>query len=67
LYREGAGISITNGSPHSAAYTVSAINQAGTTKIFAILNGFNLTAPDANIKLDLKIVGSFVDSTTVSF
>lgn len=67
LYREGAGIAITNGSPHSATYTVSTINQVGTTRIFAILNGFNLTAPDVNIKLDLKIVGSFVDSTTVSF
>lgn len=67
LYREGAGIAITNGSPHTSTYTVSAINQVGTTRVFAILNGFNLTAPDANIKLDLKIAATFVNSNTASF
>jgi hypothetical protein len=48
-------------------FSVTAISQIGTTKNFSMLNGFNLTAPDSNIKLDLKIAASFVNSNTVAF
>lgn len=66
VYREGGGISVTNGSPHTQAITLAtAVPQTGTPRIFAMLNGFNLTAPDANIKLDLKINAVFQSSSIV--
>jgi hypothetical protein len=66
VYREGGGISVTNGSPHTQAITLATtVAQTGTPRVFAMLNGFNLTAPDANIKLDLKINAVFLSSSVV--
>ena len=68
VYREGGGISVTNGAPLAQSITLAtAVAQTGTPRIFAMLNGFNLTAPDANIKLDLKINAVFVSNSLVQF
>jgi hypothetical protein len=68
VYREGGGISVTNGFPHTQTIGLAtAVNQAGSPKIFAMMNGFNLTAPDSNIKLDIKISAVFLSSTNIQF
>jgi hypothetical protein len=56
---------LNSSSPYYANYGLPSVSLNGTTRAFVAFNGFNVTAPDSNLQLDLKASASFTSSTTL--
>lgn len=55
----------SSSNPIVGRLTVPAINMTGTTKVILAFSGMNVTATDSSKTIDMKLVGSYEDSTTI--
>jgi len=56
---------LSSSNPLVARFTVPTINMVGTTKVIVAFSGMNVTASSGSNTVDMKLLGTYEDSTTI--
>ena len=65
-FMRATGVILNSVTPYIGGLGVPAFNISGTMRVFLAFQGLNVTAPNSDKKLDLKVSGSFSASNVIS-
>lgn len=64
-YLRATGVILNSATPYIGSLGVPAFNISGTMRVFLAFQGLNVTAPNSDNKLDLKVSGSFAATNII--